>query len=573
MKVFDTYKKLFFRFPAVRIGTFLSVAALGILLYSIIDKTVKKIPVIKEISPQIGAPGDELVISGSGFGSSRGTSYVEISGSKITSSNYTRWHDYEIRLVLPDNVQDGLVIVGTSEGRSEPAFFANEVNIPVAVKLDPVISVPKIASVSPEKVVVGQHITITGSNFGSTRENSMVYFTANRDNDAYSAAGEKGMQTAQEKNQSDIYIAANVQDRDYVSWSDTEIIIQVPDGADSGSVFVETSKGTSTSKKITVNYPVGKKQYTARRTYVVQSVADISNYSASQDSTIMLYMPKPAVTSFQPYAQLNEIFPDPFIPDDADNMIHKVSMSKNSTAKQRFSQTYIVSSYSVKSNIKPNAVSPYKRKNSALYTIATRRDELVPAADPAVISLMQKICGNEKNPYKKAKLIYEYFLQEYKLSSKIRSGDVSVIDLIRKKKGDSYDFAILYSAVCRAAGIPALPVSGILIQEKDVSSAHWWCEIYFEDYGWFPVDVALAAGLEFKSFSYIDDVKEFYFGNLDNQHIAFSRGWKQIRQSGVNSKTVYRPRTYAFQSIWEEAGDATSSYSSLWNNPVVLGIY
>lgn len=572
MKVFDTYKKLFFRFPAVRIGTFLSVAVLGILFYSIIDRSVKKIPVIKEISPQIGAPGDELVISGAGFGSSRGTSYVEISGSKITSSNYTRWHDHEIRLVLPDNVQDGLVIVGTSEGRSEPAFFANEVNIPVAVKLDPIISVPKIASVSPEKVVVGQHITITGSNFGSTRENSVVYFTANRDNGNVSA-GEKGMQQMQEENQSDIYIAANVQDRDYVSWSDTEIIIQVPDGADSGSVFVETGKGTSTSKKITVNYPVGKKQYTARRTYVVQSVADISNYSASQDSSIMLYVPKPVVTSFQPYAQLNEIFPDPFIPDDADNMIHKVSMSKNSASKQRFSQTYIVSSYSVKSNIKPNAVSPYRRKSSALYTIATRKDELVPSADPAVISLMQKICGNEKNPYKKAKLIYEYFIQEYKLSSKIRSGDVSVIDLIKKKKGDAYDFAILYTAVCRAAGIPALPVSGIIVQEKDVSSAHWWCEIYFEDYGWFPVDVALAAGMEFKSFSYIEDVKEFYFGNMDNQHIAFSRGWKQIRQSGVTSKTVYRPRTYALQSIWEEAGDATSSYSSLWNNPVVLGIY
>lgn len=573
MKIFDTYKKLFFRFPAVRIGTFLSVAVLGILLYSIIDKTVKKIPEIKEISPQIGAPGDELVISGSGFGTSRGTSYVEISGSKITSSNYRIWRDHEIRLVLPDNVQDGLVIVGTSEGRSEPAFFANEVNIPVAVKLDPVISVPKIASVSPEKVVVGQHIIITGSNFGSTRENSTVYFTANRNGDGYAGGGEKGLQSGQEGNQSDIYIAANVQDRDYVSWSDTEIIIQVPDGADSGSVFVETSKGTSTSKKITVSYPVGKKQYSARRTYVVQSFADISNYSASKDSTIMLYVPKPVVTSFQPYAQLNEIFPDPFIPDDADNMIYKVSMSKNSSAKQRFSQTYIVSSYAVKSNIKAEAVSPYKRNNSALYTIATRKDELVPAADPAVITLMKKICGAEKNPYKKARMIYDYFLHEYKLSSKIRSGDVSVIDLIRKKKGDAYDFAILYAAVCRAAGIPALPVSGILVQEKDVSSAHWWCEIYFEDYGWFPVDVALAAGLEFKNFSYIGDVKEFYFGNLDNQHIAFSRGWKQIRQSGVNSKTVYRPRTYAFQSIWEEAGDATSSYSSLWNNPVVLGIY
>ena len=60
---------------------------------------------------------------------------------------------------------------------------------------------------------------------------------------------------------------------------------------------------------------------------------------------------------------------------------------------------------------------------------------------------------------------------------------------------------------------------------------------------------------------------------MDSQHIAFSRGFHQIKQSALNSKIVYRPRTYALQSVWEEAGDATSSYSSLWNNPMILGIY
>ncbi|MBO7612987.1 MAG: hypothetical protein IKQ23_03820 [Treponema sp.] len=59
---------------------------------------------------------------------------------------------------------------------------------------------------------------------------------------------------------------------------------------------------------------------------------------------------------------------------------------------------------------------------------------------------------------------------------------------------------------------------------------------------------------------------------MDNQHIIFSRGWTQIKPSLLNSKIVYRPRTYALQSVWEEASDSMLNYSSLWNNPTIIGI-
>ena len=40
-----------------------------------------------------------------------------------------------------------------------------------------------------------------------------------------------------------------------------------------------------------------------------------------------------------------------------------------------------------------------------------------------------------------------------------------------------------------------------------------------------------------------------------------------------NSKIVYRPKTYALQSIWEESSEGNVNYSSLWNDPIVLGLY
>jgi transglutaminase-like putative cysteine protease len=121
-----------------------------------------------------------------------------------------------------------------------------------------------------------------------------------------------------------------------------------------------------------------------------------------------------------------------------------------------------------------------------------------------------------------------------------------------------------------------MPVAGILV-ENGLSSfetrSHWWNLFYLEDFGWIPVDVSLGGGLQFNEVRKPDDPANFYFGSLDSRHIAFSTGWKTIKQSLVNSKSVYRPRTYAFQSVWEEASASIREYSSFWNEPVVLGLY
>lgn len=565
MNIVDSYKTLLRKSPLVRTVSWIVLLAGLVFFIRAISHNVKRKPNIQSINPLIGAPGDEMVITGSGFGTSRGTSYVEIAGSKVTSSAYKTWTDSRIAFILPSNVQDGLVIVGTSAGRSEPAFFANEIGIPVAVRMDPGTSVPAIASVSDDTVVTGQIITITGSNFGSARGMSEIYFTANRD-DLANYAEDSGDRTRS-------FIAASDSDFDYVSWTDSEISVRVPDGAATGSFYIETNHGSSGAKKLTVEHPCGKKQYENRRTYVIQVAADISNHVASQESSITLYIPKPVLSSFQPYAELNEVYPDPFIVDDPFDMIHKKQLNQIANSKQRFSQTYVVSSYNVKGNINESKILPYKDKTSAFYTRYTVSDSCVQLENSAISLLLNTIAGKEKNPCKIARLVYNYFVDNYKITDKVRTGDISFLDLIRRRDGDAYDFTVLFTALCRQAGIPAVPVAGVLVQDKSVVTPHWWTELYFEGYGWFPVDVSLACGLNFTPFRPVEDVREFYFGNMDCQHIAFSRGFHQIKQSSLTSKIVYRPRTYALQSIWEEAGDATSSYSSLWNNPIILGIY
>ena len=80
-------------------------------------------------------------------------SYVEIAGSKLTASSYISWTDNCIKLVLPANVQDGLLVVGTKEMRSKPALFANEVDIPVPVPAVQQVTKPLITMLSSDKSI------------------------------------------------------------------------------------------------------------------------------------------------------------------------------------------------------------------------------------------------------------------------------------------------------------------------------------------------------------------------------------------------------------------------------------
>lgn len=565
MKVLRTFKTLLKSSPLVRLLLLLSVIGVITLVSLFSGRTKIGKPEISTIDPPIGSPGDTVVISGKNFGRTKESSFVEIAGSRVTASGYKRWSDTEIELTIPVNVQDGLVVVQTQEGRSEPLFFANESTIPVAVRTDFRTTVPVMDSVSPLSARIGDSITIVGSNFGAVRGNSTVYFTANRDSSSAPS-------TVDDSGYNADFISASESDYDFEYWSDNEIRVRVPDGAASGPIYISTDKGNSYRLNVAVNFPVGQKTFSSRRTYVIQISADIQNRT-TDDARVTLYVPRPAISPSQPAAVLNEVNPIPLIQDDQNNVIHQVQLTADDTSRMRFNQSFVITTLSVSNGISEDKVSRFSERNRLLYSAYTAPDTCIPSGDSAIVSLAEKIVGKNTNPYAQAKLIYTYMIKNFKVLNTVRSGDVSVLDLLDRGSGDAYDFAMIFTALCRACGIPAIPVSGVLIENNSTTRNHWWSEIYFERYGWFPVDVALAAGLNYKAFSEVENTEEYYFGNMDSQHIAFSRKWNGLKQSLINSRTVFRPRTYALQSIWEEVSNASSNYSSLWNDPVVVGIY
>ncbi|MDR1127598.1 MAG: transcription factor, partial [Treponema sp.] len=76
-----------------------------------------------------------------------------------------------------------------------------------------------------------------------------------------------------------------------------------------------------------------------------------------------------------------------------------------------------------------------------------------------------------------------------------------------------------------------------------------------------------------KDFSLPQDVRTWYFGNIDSQRIAFSRGQNLLSPMTPHGRRAIRNPDYALQDFWEEAVGNIQSYSSLWSNIAVTGAY
>lgn len=534
-----------------------------------INHRKKVVPEIYSVVPPVGSPGDTIVINGKGFGDVRDMNYVEIAGSKLTASSYISWTDECIKIVLPASVQDGLVVVGTANGRSKSALFANEVDIPVPVTRVQVSAKPTIISLSSEKLYVGDILTIKGTNFGDVKHDSKVLFSVD-----YSGK----LETASYKSPSmleEFMIGASEETFDYVSWTNSEIMVHIPDGVCSGVVIVQVGNEKSEAKQITILKDAGTKKYTEKKLYLVEYSADIDDVVSSDSSTITLRCPIPSVSVLQPQTQVTEVSPEPVLMNYQNDMIHQLLKVKTGSPKSVFKQSFVIDVYGVTTNVNAGKIGTYKETNPNLLSIAARSDPLVKSDNEKIIALCNSIIGIEKNYYRRANLIYNYIIQNYTILQNLRKSDADPLEMLESGEGDAYDFAIIYTALLRAAGIPALTDSGILISQDLSSQTHWWTEFYIEKVGWIPCDIAIAAGLNYKNWGNDadEDSKVFYFGNLDSHHITFSRGWNQLKPFAADNKIVQQPRSYALQSIWEEASESIVKYSSYWSVPVVKGVY
>jgi len=132
---------------------------------------------------------------------------------------------------------------------------------------------------------------------------------------------------------------------------------------------------------------------------------------------------------------------------------------------------------------------------------------------PYLQLLLQEIIGDETNPVKQARAIFDFittrvnysFMREYVAIDNI--SEYAAVNL----KGDCGVQVLLFITLCRMAGIPAKWQSGLYVSEY-YTGCHDWAQFYVAPYGWVFADLSFA-GSAYRS-GHLDRWN-YYFGNLD----------------------------------------------------------
>ncbi|AEX86139.1 transglutaminase [Marinitoga sp. 1135] len=167
--------------------------------------------------------------------------------------------------------------------------------------------------------------------------------------------------------------------------------------------------------------------------------------------------------------------------------------------------------------------------------------------------LTKDIIGDEKNPYLKAKKIYDWitlnvnysYVKPYSIYENIPQFVATNL------KGDCGFQALLFITLCRIAGVPARWQSGWYIN-KYFASPHDWALFYVEPYGWLPADLSFGGARR-----NIPEYREFYFGNLDGFRMVANNDYYE----DFENKKYYRSDPYDNQ-----VGELETEVENIYSN-------
>jgi transglutaminase-like putative cysteine protease len=106
--------------------------------------------------------------------------------------------------------------------------------------------------------------------------------------------------------------------------------------------------------------------------------------------------------------------------------------------------------------------------------------------DPAISRRAERIVGGDRDPAIIARRVAEWVRDSLRAESGVPPASASAA--LARGSGDAREFALLTTALARAAGIPAHPVTGLL-QVNGRFYLHAWTEVYAGH--WIPVDPML----------------------------------------------------------------------------------
>jgi len=199
-----------------------------------------------------------------------------------------------------------------------------------------------------------------------------------------------------------------------------------------------------------------------------------------------------------------------------------------------FSVEYEFTSHGVFQVIDADLVTPVKNEESLLPFLKEEAPHIVFTDDLKALS--KEIVGGEKNPYRIAQLLFAWVDNNTPWASAREYSSIPCIPeyALENHHGDCGIQGLFFITLCRINGIPARWQSGWELQPPD-DSMHDWGMIYFEPYGWVPMDVTY--GLRKSS---DPQLHWFYLSGMDSYRIIFN---DDISQTFTPPKQHFRSET------------------------------
>ncbi|OGU70142.1 MAG: cysteine protease [Ignavibacteria bacterium RBG_16_34_14] len=189
----------------------------------------------------------------------------------------------------------------------------------------------------------------------------------------------------------------------------------------------------------------------------------------------------------------------------------------NKDEPTKFNVVLEVTNYTELFNLVPEKILPYNKESNEYKLFTSERKPHIVFTDE-IKNLSKKIVGEEKDPYLKAKKIFEWMSKNVPWAGAREYSTIENISAycVEKSYGDCGIKSLLFITLCRYNGIPAKWQSGWMLHPGSVN-LHDWTEIYFEGYGWVPVDPDYGMqDLE------NEDEKYFFFGGIDAHHLIIN---------------------------------------------------
>jgi len=120
-------------------------------------------------------------------------------------------------------------------------------------------------------------------------------------------------------------------------------------------------------------------------------------------------------------------------------------------------------------------------------------NQLIQSDDPRVIKIAKEVDSQEEGAWKLAVALEKHVNRIMKRATYSQAFE-SAATVARDLTGDCTEHAVLLAAVCRARGLPARVVTGLVYSEAHRGFAyHMWTEVWIED-RWIPLDATLGQG-------------------------------------------------------------------------------